>query len=76
VGDDDGQERLAESLELGTDRATVGDGEGAVDRDDSVVCLDEVGVDESALWTCGMTVDTDVLHDSSFAEACSALVNY
>lgn len=37
--------------------AAVGDGEGAVDRDDSLDRLHEVGVDERSLRAGGVAVD-------------------
>ncbi len=61
VRDEHRQERLAERLELCAEGAAVGDGQRAVDCDDPLIRLDEVGVDEGARWARRVAVDASLL---------------
>ena len=63
--DEHRQERLAEGLELSAESTAVGDGERAVDRHDSFVGLDEIGVDQRALRPRRMAVDARLGHHAA-----------
>jgi hypothetical protein len=62
VRDEDSHERLSKRLDLRAERTPVRERESAVDSDDSVGCLDQVGVDEGAGRAGGVLVDANVLH--------------
>jgi hypothetical protein len=62
VGDEDGQERLRQRLEPRAQGAALGDRERAVHRNDALVSLDEVGVNEPRLGPGRVSVDAGLVH--------------
>ena len=61
MGDQHAEERLADTIDLGSKGAAFGLGEGRVDGDEGVGRLDQVGVDEDAALAAGVGVNRDVL---------------
>jgi hypothetical protein len=57
VRDEDGQQGLVQRVQACAEGPGVGDEQVAVDRDDSLVGLDQVGVDEQAVRAGGVRVD-------------------